>query len=229
MPRRLSKCTPFLLFFAAASASAMPPAPALPADVPAFDQSSCSLPSYPPEASKRGERGITTLGVLVGADGTVRRMELLGSSGSATLDEATQQGWANCRLKPAVVDGRTVERWYMTQYSWEPDKHDQMENFTWLLDVAATQGRPAAQFALYTVLNRQHAMAKRAPPAELTDLLHSAAAAGHCLSKYVLGSLYEFGGAVKPDLRKAREWYEGAAACGNPVATDRLAHMPASR
>jgi TonB family protein len=47
---------------------------------------------YPPAAADAGEEGSATAGFVIGADGRVRDVQLVRSSGSASLDEAT------CRL-----------------------------------------------------------------------------------------------------------------------------------
>lgn len=232
MPRLLSTFAPVLLFLTVSLAWAESVAP-MPPDAPSFDRNTCPLPSYPPEARQRGEQGVTALGLLVGTDGSVRRMELLNSSGSTVLDTAMQDALTRCRFKPAVVQGQGVERWQLMQTIWQIQDENPMEMLTWLLDVAATQGSPAAQYALYTMLSMEAAKLRpgqRPPsPGRYTVLLRRSAAGGNCLAKHLLGHLYENGIAVKQDLRQAREWYEQASACGNPVAADRLAHMPTSR
>lgn len=232
MPRLPSAFAPALLFLAVNIAQAGSTAP-LPPDVPTFDRNTCPVPSYPLDARQRGEQGVTALGVLVGIDGSVRRVELLNSSGSTVLDTAMQEALGRCRFKPAVVQGQGVERWQLMQYTWQMHGEHPMEMLAWLLDVAATQGSPAAHYALYAMLSIEAAKLRpgqRAPePARYMVLLQRSAAGGHCLAKHVLGHLHENGITVKRDLRQAREWYEQAAACGNPVAADRLEHMPASR
>lgn len=88
-----------VLLFAAASipAAAAAAAPVRP-DLPSAEPGNCPRPDYPAEAKSRGEQGITTLGMLVGTDGAVRRIELLGPSGSAVLDTAAQESMARCRF-----------------------------------------------------------------------------------------------------------------------------------
>lgn len=223
-----------VLLFAAASipAAAAAAAPVRP-DLPSAEPGNCPRPDYPAEAKSRGEQGITTLGMLVGTDGAVRRIEVLGPSGSAVLDTAAQESMARCRFKPALLHGQPVERWHLSSYVWERENEHPIVQINRLLDLAVEHGRPAAQFALYNMLNRQLARTKegqRAPGiAYMTVLLRQAAEGGHCLSRHLLGELYEEGRLVKQDLRQARDWYEQAAACGNPVAADRLAYLPASR
>ena len=48
---------------------------------------------------------------------------------------------------------------------------------------------------------------------------------GNTLAQYKLGTLYEFGVSVKPDLEKARVWYKKAAAKGYKPAINRLTYL----
>jgi len=59
------------------------------------------MPTYPPEARRRGEEGTVVLEVLVGADGRIRRVDVLRSSGSALLDATARNGVRQWVFSPA--------------------------------------------------------------------------------------------------------------------------------
>lgn len=55
------------------------------------------------------ESGTVKLGVLVGADGSVKTVEVIESSGSAALDAAAQEDVAYWQFHPGMKDGVPVE------------------------------------------------------------------------------------------------------------------------
>ncbi|WP_419729764.1 energy transducer TonB [Lichenicola sp.] len=59
---------------------------------------------YPQEAAERGEEGPTRVHVVLGRDGKVKSVQLIGSSGSYTLDDATQGMFRNAKLPPMPPD-----------------------------------------------------------------------------------------------------------------------------
>ena len=61
---------------------------------------------YPEEALKLGEAGISLIGFLVRADGTVDRSLVLSSSGSQELDLAVRPGLSKCLFEPAKLGTR---------------------------------------------------------------------------------------------------------------------------
>ncbi|MFC5462218.1 energy transducer TonB [Massilia niabensis] len=108
-----SRLLPILLFTAACAACSSSPtrgvlnetADALPENVPAAAFSTCKKPTWPPSALMRKEQGVTLLALLVGADGKLRRADVIGSSGSAELDSAAKAMMSSCRFVPAIVRG----------------------------------------------------------------------------------------------------------------------------
>ncbi len=65
-------------------------------------------PVYPDGAYARRERGMTVLGIHVGLDGTVARIDLLQSSGHSDLDEAARVAVLRWRFVPQLRDGAAV-------------------------------------------------------------------------------------------------------------------------
>lgn len=65
-------------------------------------------PEYPLNSRMRGEQGRVTLRVQVGADGQVAEVEIVATSGFATLDRAAQRAVRGWRFEPAMQDGRPV-------------------------------------------------------------------------------------------------------------------------
>lgn len=65
-------------------------------------------PVYPPEAVADGEAGVVILRVHVGADGTVRGVDVARSSGHPPLDQAARRAVARWRYRPATRDGVPV-------------------------------------------------------------------------------------------------------------------------
>jgi periplasmic protein TonB len=72
------------------------------------------VPPYPSRSRRRGEQGTVMLHVLVGADGSVERVEIAASSGFDALDDAAlatvRERW---RFVPARRDGVPAESWVM--------------------------------------------------------------------------------------------------------------------
>ena len=66
-------------------------------------------PEYPPEAAQRGEQGTVVLRVTIGADGSVRRVDIARSSGWAILDRTARDRIATWHFHPATRDGKSVE------------------------------------------------------------------------------------------------------------------------
>ena len=80
-------------------AAAVPSSPARPlADNP--------RPRYPMLARKRGQQGRVTLRLRVGVDGTASSVQIVASSGVASLDEAARKAVSRWRFAPAQRDGR---------------------------------------------------------------------------------------------------------------------------
>ena len=85
---------------------------------PVADFSTCAKPEYPHADLRAGHQGTTTLAFLVEADGRVADSKVSRSSGYATMDEASRAAIAECRFRPATVDGRAVAQWAKVQYVW---------------------------------------------------------------------------------------------------------------
>lgn len=66
-------------------------------------------PDYPKEARQRGEQGEVTLQIQVGTDGSVKAVEVVGTSGFADLDAAAVKAARSARFTPAKSDGVPVE------------------------------------------------------------------------------------------------------------------------
>jgi TonB family protein len=69
----------------------------------------CVRAELPADAQAKGETLRTTVEVAVGADGKVRDVRLLGSSGSRSYDAAVVKSAASCRWVPALAGGKEVE------------------------------------------------------------------------------------------------------------------------
>jgi TonB family protein len=89
-------------------------APLIPPKV-LFD--TCAKPEYPRDALRNEETGVTTLKLLVGADGLVHDAVVQKSSGHPSLDHATLV-LRHCQFKPATRGGKPVEFWQPMQFVW---------------------------------------------------------------------------------------------------------------
>lgn len=65
-------------------------------------------PSYPPEARRLKQQGVTLLHVKVGADGSAQEVTLKHSSGFASLDEAALAAVRRWKFEPARLGGNPV-------------------------------------------------------------------------------------------------------------------------
>jgi periplasmic protein TonB len=70
-------------------------------------------PSYPLSARRSGVEGTVSLRVLVGTDGTPRRVELNQSSGSNALDVAALRTVEKWRFAPARRGPTAIEEWVL--------------------------------------------------------------------------------------------------------------------
>lgn len=86
-----------------------------------LDFSSCSKPVYPPQALANKLEGESTIGFLVGPDGTVLDSKIYKSSGDASLDEAARSAISKCSFKPPVYQGKPVQAWLPVTYVWKAD------------------------------------------------------------------------------------------------------------
>jgi len=74
----------------------------------------CAAPSYPRRARDRGLEGRVVVRALVGTDGKVLETEIVTSSGHAILDRSAVRAVQRWIFKPALQDGKPIERWYRT-------------------------------------------------------------------------------------------------------------------
>ena len=65
-------------------------------------------PLYPMRARERGIEGIVRLRFVVGADGSVRDIEVVSSEPEGVFDRAARAAAVRWRFAPAVKDGRPV-------------------------------------------------------------------------------------------------------------------------
>jgi TonB family protein len=82
------------------------------------DFRSCPPPRYPVEDLGAKHTGKVTLKFLVGVDGYVKQAEIARSSGYPGLDRAAMVSLGQCRFRPAMSEGRPIERWSPVQFEW---------------------------------------------------------------------------------------------------------------
>lgn len=236
MPCLPSRLLPILLFSVACAACSSSPTRgvlsetprALPENVPAAAFSTCKKADWPPSALMRKEQGVTSLALLVGADGKLRQAEVIASSGSAELDSAAKAMMSSCRFVPAIVRGVPVERWVETVYVWSIDDDGRRPSaLVRQLSDRAALGQADAQYALYLVLGEDEEYAAGDKAAALEGLLRHSAQGGYCPAKFSLGQRYAQGNKTARDSAQARDWFRQAALCGHPVAHQALEEMEA--
>ena len=69
-------------------------------------------PNYPPVSKRLGEQGRVVLRVLIGADGTPQRAEILQSSGFDRLDQAGLSAALKWRYVPGKRGGLPEAMWF---------------------------------------------------------------------------------------------------------------------
>jgi protein TonB len=83
-------------------------------------------PIYSPISALAHEEGVTRMRALVDERGRVVKVELIGSSGYARLDDAAMKAVAKWRYQPPMQDGRAVSVWnpvYVTNVSVDQQKY----------------------------------------------------------------------------------------------------------
>ena len=70
-------------------------------------------------ARRLGEEGTVTLRILVSSDGQAARVEIKRSSGSSLLDKSAEETVKQWRFIPAKLDGKAVEEWYATRWTFK--------------------------------------------------------------------------------------------------------------
>jgi TonB family protein len=68
-------------------------------------------PVYPKDAEKKRIEGSVQLRILVIEDGTVNKVEIITSSGSASLDDAAVKAAKRTRFRPGIKNGKRVAMW----------------------------------------------------------------------------------------------------------------------
>jgi len=92
--------------------------PAFPVTSRVANPNECKLPDYP-ESSLRGkEAGVVTMGFLIDIDGKVLESRVESSSGYFRLDEAALKAFAECKYRPALIDGKPERSWTRIEYPW---------------------------------------------------------------------------------------------------------------
>jgi periplasmic protein TonB len=89
--------------------TAAPPAAPRPVTLSATDWVRPPVYAYPREAVRRREQGVVALRILFDTQGVPRRVSLLRSSGSATLDEEALAKARAARARPRLQDGVAFE------------------------------------------------------------------------------------------------------------------------
>jgi protein TonB len=68
-------------------------------------------PEYPKHARVRGIEGSVTVGLLVGADGRVKKLKVIESDPNGVFDRVALQAVRRWLFKPATFKGQPVEMW----------------------------------------------------------------------------------------------------------------------
>lgn len=86
---------------------------------PAFRIERCDHIDYPSESVILGEQGTSTVGVRLGADGTLQEARIVTSSGHPRLDEAALRMFRSCRFRPAVEGQADTTSEIRIEYVWK--------------------------------------------------------------------------------------------------------------
>lgn len=139
--------------------------------------------------------------------------------GNVNAKEAVQR--AESELKPETITAGLDKIAEM----YEPDgslPENQAEAARWW-SMAAERGDEDAKLKL--AVKMVNGQGVQRDPAKGRHICDQAAKSNNPRAEYCLGYIYEKGLGVKPDLKKAREWYEPAAAVGLTQAMTALAPM----
>lgn len=80
----------------------------------------CRKPAYPADALRRGEQGTTSIAATIDPGGLVSQVELVRSSGSASLDNATLDYFRDVCFKPLRdADGNPMTKRIRVDYVWK--------------------------------------------------------------------------------------------------------------
>ncbi|HUY01930.1 MAG TPA: TonB family protein [Rhodocyclaceae bacterium] len=83
------------------------------------DAGNCDKPEYPPASLRDEESGVVRLAFLIDVDGRVLESKIERSTGYRRLDEAARRALAQCKFKPATVDGKPEKSWARIEYDWK--------------------------------------------------------------------------------------------------------------
>lgn len=181
----------------------------------------CRKLEYPHRSLRVRDAGISLIGFLVRADGTVARALVFDSSGSSDLDQATIEGLSRCAFTPATVDGKPVEAWEEVSYIWLIEDDLDMKRAKHDAAVAAAKGDVGARYQLALLL--QSTAKTDAERERAVAVLRSAADLGLAHAQFAIGRYLEKGLDGKgKDVEEAMRWYRKAAAQGDVMAIQRL-------
>lgn len=213
--------SPFLKRLLAAAVLACAALPCLAAAPDAMAQyPNCRKPDYPRESLRQLESGVSLIGFLIRADGTVGDAVVFSSSGSAPLDEAAQAALSKCVFRPATLDGKALETWVEVAYVWSISDDPGMKRAQHEAAVAAGKGDVNARYRLARILL---AIAKTDADRERALIvMMSAAEQGHPHAQFEAGRLYEKGVDVDANTEEAMRWYQKSAAQGDKLALQRI-------
>lgn len=207
----------YLLAIAALSCMAIPSF----ASSPMFAESAtCKAPEFPERALKHSEEGVSVLGFLLRADGTVADASVISSSGSRDLDRAAKLALSRCVFDRTAAGEHRTEYWRRVEYAWLYTDDESMGRARQSAALAARSGSLAARYHLSLVL--AHTAKNDAERGQALAILRSAAELGHAHAQFDLGRHYEKGNEVKADFEEALRWYRKSAAQGDVFATQRL-------
>jgi periplasmic protein TonB len=107
----------------ATPAPVAPPAPPKPAGItsPVLSSGSnnCATRYYPPISVRLNQEGTTLVTIHVAADGSVQSVDIAGSSGFDSLDQASIKCSSNWHFKPAMQDGQPVAAAKQLKIVWK--------------------------------------------------------------------------------------------------------------
>ena len=83
-----------------------------------IDFASCAKPMYPQADVQAGHQGTVTIGFLVDENGGVKDSKVTGSSGFRGLDMEAQTALGKCSFRPALENGKPVQKWTYVKYVW---------------------------------------------------------------------------------------------------------------
>jgi len=104
---------------------------------------------YPPESRRIGEEGNVIVSLVIQADGTVKDVKVVQSSGIQRLDEAAVLAASSWRFKPATQDGKPVA------YRWVAQLAFKMRDSFWNAAAYKIIEAPADAYPADALENRQ--------------------------------------------------------------------------